>query len=179
MRAPFVRAPDPMTVTVRRAEKQDAETMARMVTALGMATGEPLIALTVEDVLRDGFGPDPWFFGFIAEREGQPIGLALAQRSYASDMGSRGLYITELFVEAEARGQGVGRALMRAVALHAETLGGEWLAWDVGVGNAAAKAFYEKLGGRYRGEIVMMVLQDEALDALKRATAVGKRAGAS
>lgn len=168
-----------MTVTVRRAEKQDAETIARMVTALGVDTGEPLIALTVKDVLRDGFGPDPWFLAFIAEHEGQPIGLAMAQRSYASDMGSRGLYITELFVEAEARGRGVGRVLMRAVALHADSLGCDWVAWDVGVDNTAAKAFYEKLGGRYRSDIVMMVLQGEALDALKRTTAVGERAGAS
>jgi ribosomal protein S18 acetylase RimI-like enzyme len=155
-----------MTITVRRATPDDAQTIARMVAALGVVTQDPLIDISAADVLRDGFGPEPWFLGFIAERAGAPIGLAVAQRGYATDLGSRGLYITELFVEAEARGRGVGRALMRAVAGQARAFGGEWVAWDVGHENAPAKRFYEKLGARYRDEVVMMVLQGDALEAL-------------
>ncbi|MGF1608038.1 MAG: GNAT family N-acetyltransferase [Kiloniellales bacterium] len=156
-----------MAITVRRAEPRDAGTISSMVQALGVVMQNPEFDLNVEVVLRDGFGPEPWFTGFVAERDGSPLGIVVAQRGYAVDRGSRGLYINALYVEAEARGQGVGRALMCAVAEQARAVGGQWIAWDVGVENAPAKRFYDRLGARYLDEVVMMVLQGEALEALK------------
>lgn len=157
-----------MAVTVRRAGPQDAETIVRMVKALCVVTQDPPACLTDADILRDGFGAEPWFLGFIAERDGEPLGLAIAQRGYATDMGLRGLYITELFIDEEARGQGVGRSLMQAVARQARDFGGRWVGWDVSIDNEPARAFYDKLGARCREDVRMMILQGEALEALAR-----------
>jgi len=154
------------SVTVRPAVPQDAETIIRMMDALGVVTQDPPTGLTPDDILRDGFGPEPWFIAFIAEHAGEPVGLAVAQRAYATDLGFRGLYVTELFVEDQARSKGAGRALMRAVTAHCKALGGSWVGWDVWVENKPAYAFYEALGAQHRDEVSLMILKGKAFEAL-------------
>ena len=154
------------SVVVRLAVPDDAKTIVRMMDALCAVTQDPPTGLTPEDIKRDGFGPAPWFIAFIAEDAEKPVGLAMAERAYASDLGFRGLYLTELFVEDKARGKGVGRALMRSVAAHCKSIGGTWIGWDVWVENKAAYAFYETLGGQHRNDVSLMMLKGEAFEAL-------------
>lgn len=58
-------------------------------------------------------------------------------------------------VEPARRGQGLGRALLEAVIVHAAALGAAQLHLEVAVDNAAALALYERAGfaraGRRRG----------------------------
>ena len=155
-----------MSIKVRPAVAEDAETIIRMMDALALVTQDPPTGLTPDDIKRDGFGPQPWFIAFIAEDAREPVGLAVAERAYASDLGFRGLYLTELFVENAARGKGVGRALMRAVTAHCKMIGGTWVGWDVWVENKAAYAFYEALGAEHRDDVTLMMLSGAAMEAL-------------
>ena len=154
------------SVVVRLAVPDDAEDIIRMMDALCAVTHDPPTGLTPDDIKRDGFGSEPWFIAFIAEDANEPVGLAMAERAYASDLGFRGLYLTELFVDDAARGKGVGRALMRAVTAHCKAIGGTWVGWDVWVENKAAYAFYETLGAEHRNDVSLMMLSGKALEAL-------------
>src|SRR5262245_51615931 len=52
----------------------------------------------------------------IAELAGAPVGYALFFQSYSTFLAKPGLYLEDLFVRPAARGQGVGAALMAALA---------------------------------------------------------------
>ncbi len=68
---------------------------------------------------RDGFGPDAAFACRVGEADGQIAGYALVLPWYEPAAAARGLYLADLFVTSEARGRGLGRALVEAAAAEA------------------------------------------------------------
>ncbi|MGF1608039.1 MAG: GNAT family N-acetyltransferase [Kiloniellales bacterium] len=159
-----------MSVTIRRAEPADAAAIIDLINDLSVFVKDPPTRLTADDIRRDGFGPDAWFQCFIAEKDGKAVGYAIAYPGFATDHGGRGLHLADLYVDEALRGQGLGRALMAAVARHGRELGALWLVWDVWVGNEAAKAFYRAIGGKFYDEVRAMTLKGEALEALASET---------
>lgn len=155
-----------MTVTIRRAEPADAEAIIALIDALSAFVQDPPARLTPDDIRRDGFGPDAWFDCFLAEAHGKPAGYAICYPGFSTDHGGRGLHLADLYVDADQRGQGLGRALMATVARHGRERGALWLAWDVWVRNETAKAFYEAVGAKHYDEVFQMTLKGDALDAL-------------
>jgi GNAT superfamily N-acetyltransferase len=57
-------------------------------------------------------------------------------------------YLQDLFVSKEARGRGVGRALIEAVESEARAAGGSRVYWLTKEDNFAARALYDKLADR-------------------------------
>jgi GNAT superfamily N-acetyltransferase len=106
--------------------------------------------------LRDGFGPNPAFAGFVAEADGQIAGYLLYHFGYDTDRGDRLMYVIDLYVRQARRGLGVGRALMERAAAAAREAGATTLAWTVYAPNALAFAFYERLGARHESDLKLM-----------------------
>lgn len=82
----------------------------------------------------------------IAEIDGEPVGFALWFYSVSTFLGRRGLYLEDVFVREDRRGQGAGLALLRSLARRCvdEALGRmEWVVLDW---NAPSIAFYDALG---------------------------------
>ncbi|HEY9217094.1 MAG TPA: GNAT family N-acetyltransferase, partial [Phenylobacterium sp.] len=104
-------------ITVRPARTQDAALIAALVR--GLAEYEELLdeaKASEADFRRDLFGPAPRVFCEIAEADGAPVGLALWFYSYSTFAGRHGIYLEDLFVTPQARGQGAGKALLAALA---------------------------------------------------------------
>lgn len=57
-------------------------------------------------------------------------------------------YLQDLFVAADARGLGAGRALIEAVENHARVAGASRIYWLTKEDNAAARALYDKMADR-------------------------------
>lgn len=74
--------------------------------------------------------------------------------------------VKELFVSAQARGQGIGRALMAWVARHAASEGCGRMDWNVKAGNHAGIAFYESLGAVHVADRLSYRLTREAMERL-------------
>jgi ribosomal protein S18 acetylase RimI-like enzyme len=74
------------------------------------------------------------------------LGFTLFFHTYSTFLMKPGLYIEDLFVVPEYRGQGIGKALLRSVAQLAVDRGCGRLEWSVLDWNAPAIAFYEHLG---------------------------------
>ncbi len=106
--------------------------------------------------LRDGFGPNPAFAGFVAEADGQIAGYLLYHFGYDTDRGDRLMYVIDLYVRQVRRGLGVGRALMERAAATAREAGASSLIWTVYAPNALALAFYERLGARFESDLKLM-----------------------
>jgi len=107
-----------MQATVRPALASDAATIVALVRGLAEYENEPMssVKITEADVLRDGFGPERRFEALIAELDGRPVGFALYLYNYSTWEGRAGLFIEDLFVLPDARGHGLGRKLITAVA---------------------------------------------------------------
>src|SRR5438093_10244656 len=72
---------------------------------------------TAERIRRHGFGRPRYFETLICRRGRTPIGFALYYFTYSTFLGRPTLYLEDLFVLAEARGNGAGRALARGAIL--------------------------------------------------------------
>jgi GNAT superfamily N-acetyltransferase len=118
------------------------------------------------DLLRDGFGPTPLFRTLLIEKDSLAVGFALFFLTYSTWRGRPALYLEDLFVRPEARGQGAGRALMQALAAEAVRLGCARFVWQVLDWNAPSIAFYESLGAEVQREWLTCRIEGEALQAL-------------
>ena len=131
-------------MTIRKAEPWDAQTLYDFVLKLDRE-GAParMAAMNAEDIRAAGFGSDPLFEAFIAERQdGRPVGAASFFRGYSGWLAAPIAVAHLLFVDEDGRGEGVGRRLMAAVAALAIERG--WLRLEMLVENGSAAArFYE------------------------------------
>ena len=132
--------------SIRRAGPDDVEILATLIEELNANQGEPTGKVTPEAVRRDGFGAVPEFQVLLAEVGGAVAGYALFHPSWSTEVGERGLYLYDLYVRDAARGHGVGRALMAAVAATAKAEGRTFLWWCSKEWNRDAQAFYARLG---------------------------------
>ncbi len=102
--------------------------------------------LTRAGVERDFFGASPWFHGLVAEAAGALVGYAALLPLARLGYGERGLDLHHLFVVAAARRLGVGSALVRAAEVLGRDLGCSYLIIGTHPGNAAAQAYYQRMG---------------------------------
>ncbi|HYH20598.1 MAG TPA: GNAT family N-acetyltransferase [Azospirillum sp.] len=154
------------TVAIRPAVEADAELILRFVRELAEFEREPhAVKATVEDLRRDGWGPNPVFEALIAELDGVPVGFALTFRNYSTWEGRFGLFVEDLYVTPEARGHGVGKRLLAEVARRAVAGGCKRV--DLNVLNwNPARGFYETIGIRHLEEWLPYRLTDAELAAL-------------
>jgi GNAT superfamily N-acetyltransferase len=75
------------------------------------------------------------------------VGFASWAVVYELYSGQARVFMSDLVVDASARGKGVGTELMNAVVAWAKANGATKVGWEVWRGNETAKAFYQKFGG--------------------------------
>ena len=124
---------------------------------------------TAERIRRHGFGRPRYFETLICWRGRTPIGFALYYFTYSTFLGRPTLYLEDLFVLAEARGNGAGRALLRALAKVAVRRGCGRMEWTVLDWNTPSIRFYRKLGAKLRREWILTRLTGAPLRRLARA----------
>lgn len=131
---------------IRAGVEADAPLIAQLIDELNADQGEETGHVTAAAVRRDGFGKRPEFLVLLAELDGEPVGYALFHPTWSTEVGERGYYLYDLYVRGSARGHGVGRALMVALAHAAAADGRSFLWWSSKAWNTAAQAFYGRLG---------------------------------
>ena len=92
------------------------------------------------------FGAEPAAKVIFALKGSKPVGFAVFYFTYSTFAGLPGLYLEDLFVKPEERGQGVGRQLLRYLARLAKEKGCWRIEWAVLHWNESAIGFYRKLG---------------------------------
>src|SRR5258708_2223812 len=128
---------------IRPATPVDVTLILALVRELAAYEREPHAVLATEaDLLRDGFGPRPYFECLIAEEDGQPAGFALYFFNYSTWRGRPGIHLEDLFVRPPFRGRGIGKALLTRVAAVAVERQCGRVQWDVLDWNQPAIDFY-------------------------------------
>jgi GNAT superfamily N-acetyltransferase len=151
-----------MRFAVREAGISDAAAIVALVRRFNVEEGNPPGVLTVEELSRIAFGEQPRFGALVAESRGDVVGYAVFFRSYDTEHAAKGLYLQDLYIVPEARGQGIGRALMTAVARACLADEGCYLFWNARQGNRDGRAFYRAIGAREE-PVVTLSLQPDAL----------------
>jgi len=155
--------------TIRAATIDDAEAMYAMILALARDVGESdRVVCAVEDFRRFGFSATPSFHALIAEVAGEPVGLSLYFYSYSSWKGRLGVYVQDLYVDDSQRGTGLGRRLVAETARVAGARGAAYMRLSVDRSNAAAKAFYSRIGLQLAEQECIFKAVYEDFEALKR-----------
>ena len=99
----------------------------------------------LEELLRDTAKPI-----FIAEEDGLVVGYCFCQiRDYAGSTvltDRKELYIDDLCVDENCRGQHIGRTLYAHACAYAKEIGCQFLTLNVWCGNESAMKFYENAG---------------------------------
>jgi GNAT superfamily N-acetyltransferase len=96
--------------------------------------------------------PGEPMYALVAERDGALLGIVQCVLHRATWSLTHYCYLEDLFVAPEARGSGVGRALIEAVYARADALGATRTYWLTQETNATARALYDRVA-RYAGFI--------------------------
>ncbi|MFP5277534.1 MAG: N-acetyltransferase family protein [Acidobacteriota bacterium] len=162
-----------MSLNLRKAVAADVPQILAFIRALAEYERAPHeVSATEEGLLRDGFGPRPFYDCLIAELDGQPAGFALFFFNYSTWKGRPGVYLEDLFVEPHLRGKGIGKALLQRVAAFALENGCQRLQWEVLDWNTPAIDFYRAMGAEFLDEWRNVRVGGEALARLAGAEAV-------
>ena len=121
---------------------------------------------TDADLRAQLFGPAPAAEVLIGEVDGEPAGFALFFHNFSTFLGKRGLYLEDLFVRPAARGVGLGKHLMAALARIAVQRDCGRFEWSVLDWNTPAIGFYRRIGAVGMDEWTVQRLEGEALHAL-------------
>lgn len=154
-------------ISIREATPDDIPLIHRLIT--GLAEFEDLaevMTATEQDLEKALFGPKTYAEALIAEHDGKGCAFALYYYEFSTFLGSPGLYLEDLFVEAEARGKGIGKALLAHLSKLAVERGCHRIEWAVLNWNTRAIEFYEGLGAGRVTEWSSFELDQPALGRL-------------
>lgn len=156
-----------MSLSIRPAERADLAIIAQFIRDLAEYERLAHEVRFEEAVLGERlFGARPYAEVLIGEIDGTPNGFALFFHNFSTFEGKPGVYLEDLFVRPEARGSGLGKALLSALAQIAIERDCARLEWSVLDWNDPAIQFYKKLGAKAMDEWTVFRVDGDALNIL-------------
>ncbi len=118
----------------------------RLIQELAIYEKEPdAVLITIEDLVRDGFGDRPLFCCFVAEVDDHIAGIALVYPRYSTWKGPV-IHLEDLVVDKAYRGKGIGAALLDEVVRYGSQQGVKRISWEVLDWNEPAIDLYQSKG---------------------------------
>ncbi|NIX93501.1 GNAT family N-acetyltransferase [Pseudomonas fulva] len=155
-----------MSLVIRPALRTDAQQILDFITELAeYERARDEVLATTQDIERSLFDAGSTVHCLMAEREGRAIGFAIYFYSYSTWLGRNGIYLEDLYITPNDRGDGAGRELLRHIAKQAVDQGCGRLEWSVLDWNEPAIGFYDALGAQPQNEWLRYRLDGERLIA--------------
>jgi len=114
----------------------------------------------------DAVADPPRFRTLVADIRGRVVGYAIYFFTYSTFKARPSLYLEDIFVLPEERGQGAGIGLFRACAREAVAHGCSRMEWQVLSWNAPSIEFYKRLGAQQLDGWLPFRLDGEALNSV-------------
>jgi len=134
---------------IRQGKKEDMQGVLALIQELAVFEKEPdAVLITVDDLIRDGFGENPLFHVFVAEAPNFPneiVGIALYYYRFSTWKGKT-IHLEDLVVKENMRGTGLGSALYTEIMKQAQKDKVRRVEWNVLDWNTPAIEFYQKSG---------------------------------
>lgn len=156
-------------ITIRPAVDTDVPLILNFIHQLAAYEKRSDQVVATEDALRERlFGTRPYAEVIFVESGGVPAGFALFFHSFSTFLGRPGLYLEDIYVRQDQRGQSCGKALMVYLARLAMERGCGRFEWSVLDWNEPAIGFYKKLGAKPKDEWDLYQLAGTDLEALAK-----------
>jgi len=159
-----------MSINVRPAAAADLSALTALFHEMEVHYDGPAAALAEAEIVaaleRHVFAQDSRIDLLVAEAGGRLLGFAFVSTLFPAARCTPALFLKDIFVSAGECSRGAGLALMRAVARLAATRGCSRVNWNADRNNAAALAFYTRLGARPWDDVVGRRLDGPALARL-------------
>ena len=163
------------TISIRFADETDLPVILEFIE--GLAEYEKLrdACVATEEKLRNTlFADPPAAEVLIARIGGRPMGFALFFHNYSTFLAQRGLFLEDLFVKPDARGRGIGDALLSALARIALERDCGRMEWSVLDWNDLTIGFYKRIGAQPMDEWTTYRMTGTALrDLASKSPAIG------
>ena len=156
--------PLPEGFTIRQAAPKDVPLILQFIKEL--AAYEKLlheVVATEELLSRYLFGEQKTAEVVLGYAGDTPVGFALYFFNFSTFVGRPGIYLEDLYVKADHRGHGYGKALLLYLARMAVERGYGRFEWAVLDWNTPAIEFYRSLGARQMNEWIVNRLDGKAL----------------
>ena len=127
---------------------------------------EHLVEATVESTHHALFGTSPTANALVATVEANVIATAVYFYNYSTFIGRQGLYLEDIYVKPEYRGQGTGKRLLTELAKIAAERNCGRMEWTVLDWNTGAIEFYENLGAQVLPEWRIARLSADGIKSL-------------
>jgi GNAT superfamily N-acetyltransferase len=142
-------------MNIRKGQPEDMSAVLGLIKELAIFEKEPdAVLVTVEDLVRDGFGAKPLFNVFVAEIESENeknskeiVGIALYYYRFSTWKGKT-IHLEDLVVKESMRGTGLGYALYSEIIKQGQKDQVRRVEWNVLDWNTPAIDFYEKSGAK-------------------------------
>lgn len=155
------------TFTIRAAERGDVPLLLDFIRQLAEYERLPHEVSATEDILeRTMFGEHAYAEALLGYAGEAPVGFAIFFHNFSTFVGKPGLYLEDIYVKPEHRGNGYGRAMLRYLARLAVERDCGRFEWAVLDWNESAIRFYESLGARPMDDWIIYRLDGEPLQAL-------------
>ena len=133
---------------IRKGAPADMPAVLALIQELAVFEREPnAVVVTAADLVRDGFQENPLFTTFVAEVNGEIVGMALFYYRYSTWKGKT-IHLEDLILKENYRKQGIGFALYQKVIETGSREGVRRIEWNVLDWNTPAINFYEKTGAK-------------------------------
>ncbi len=154
---------------IRPAQPSDVAAIHQLIIDLAIYEKSPESVLSTEtDLHKALFAETPYLFGDVAIDENEVIGFAVWYINYSTWRGRHGIYLEDLYVKPERRGQGVGKALLKTLAARCVERGYARLEWWVLDWNAPAIEFYKSVGAKPMSDWTVFRLDGDELEVFAR-----------
>ena len=129
---------------IRVAQKEDCTRLLELIKELAIFEKYPdAVTVTLQEFEDAGFGDKPVWKAYVAEVDGIIVAMALYYVRYSTWKGRR-LFLEDLIVTEEYRGQGIGKSLFDRIIVEAKEEGFSGMVWQVLDWNEPALNFYKK-----------------------------------
>ena len=148
---------------IRKALKEDMNDVLQLIQELATFEKEPeAVVITVDDLIRDGFGQNPLFQCFVAQNDNKIQGMALYYYRYSTWKGKT-IHLEDLIVKDKMRGTGLGFALYSKIIQQAKIDNVRRIEWAVLDWNTSAIEFYEKSGAKVLKDWYITQMDEQAI----------------
>ncbi len=149
---------------IRKGIPEDMKSVLELIQELADFEKEPdAVVVTVDDLIRDGFGPTPLFYVFVAEVELKIVGIALYYYRYSTWKGKT-IHLEDLIVKDSMRGTGLGFALYSEIIKQGKKDGVRRIEWGVLDWNTNAIEFYQKSGAKVLDDWRVAQMDESAIN---------------
>lgn len=151
-------------LSIREALSEDTSTILHFIRELAIyEKAEHEVLATEQSIKESIFSKDSHVNALICELNDEPIGFAIYFYNYSTWLAKPGLYLEDLYVSFEHRGNGAGKLLLKKLANIALKKGCGRFEWSCLDWNKPSRDFYESIGAKSQDEWVSYRMTGQTL----------------